>query len=84
MREQQKISKRKNKAMVGKRFRALLEGVSEESQLLLQARLESQAPEVDGHILINDAPDGFAVQPGHFINIEITEAHDYDLIARIF
>lgn len=83
MREQQKISKRKNKAMIGKQFRALLEGVSEESQLLLQARLETQAPEVDGHILINDVPDGFDVKPGTFLNLEITEAHDYDLIARV-
>jgi ribosomal protein S12 methylthiotransferase len=82
MREQQKISQRKNQALIGKRFRALLEGVSEESQLLLQARLETQAPEVDGHILINDVPDGFDIMPGTFINLEITEAHEYDLIAR--
>ena len=83
MREQQKISKRKNKAMIGKQFRALLEGISDETELLLQARLETQAPEVDGHILINDVPEDFAGKPGDFINIEITEAHDYDLIARI-
>jgi ribosomal protein S12 methylthiotransferase len=83
MREQQRISKRKNKALIGKQFRALLEGVSEESQLLLQARLETQAPEVDGHILINDVPDGFALQPGAFIHLEITEAHEYDLIAKV-
>ena len=51
---------------VGRRFRALLEGVSEESELLLQARLESQAPEVDGHVLINDVPEGFAARPGRF------------------
>jgi ribosomal protein S12 methylthiotransferase len=83
MREQQKISKRKNRALIGKQFRALLEGISEESQLLLQARLETQAPEVDGHLLINDVPDGFDIQPGTFINIEITEAHEYDLIAKV-
>jgi len=50
---------------------------------LLQARLESQAPEVDGHVLINDAPEGFAGEPGDFIEIEITEAHEYDLVARV-
>ena len=83
MREQQKISKRKNKAMIGKQFRALLEGVSDETELLLQARLETQAPEVDGHILINDVPENFAGALGDFINIEISEAHDYDLIARV-
>jgi ribosomal protein S12 methylthiotransferase len=82
MREQAKISKRRNKALIGKRFRALLEGVSQESDLLLQARLESQAPEVDGHVLINDAHDGFAQEPGAFIEIEISEAHEYDLVAK--
>jgi ribosomal protein S12 methylthiotransferase len=83
MREQAKISKRKNKALIGQRFRAMLEGVSEESELLLQARLESQAPEVDGHVLINDIPEGFTGQAGSMIEIEIEEAHDYDLVARI-
>jgi ribosomal protein S12 methylthiotransferase len=83
MREQAKISRRKNRALVGRRFRALLEGVSEESDLLLQARLESQAPEVDGHILINDAPENFTARSGDFINVKITEAHEYDLVARV-
>jgi ribosomal protein S12 methylthiotransferase len=83
MREQTKISKRRNQDLIGRRFRSLLEGVSEESELLLQARLESQAPEVDGHVLINDAPEEFAGKPGDFIEIEITEAHDYDLVAKV-
>lgn len=83
MREQAQISKKKNRALIGQRFRALLEGVSQETELLLQARLESQAPEVDGHVLINDVPEGFAGRPGDFIQIEITEAHDYDLVARV-
>jgi ribosomal protein S12 methylthiotransferase len=82
MREQARISKRRNKSLSGRRFRAMLEGVSQETDLLLQARLESQAPEVDGHVLINDVPDGFNAHPGDFIEIEITEAHEYDLVAR--
>ena len=83
MREQARISKRKNRAMVGQRFRALLEGVSDESELLLQARLESQAPEVDGQVLVNDVPEGFSSLPGDFVNVEITAAHEYDLVARV-
>jgi ribosomal protein S12 methylthiotransferase len=82
MREQARISKRRNKSLAGRRFKAMLEGVSQETDLLLQARLESQAPEVDGHVLINDLPEGFNAQPGDFIEIEITEAHEYDLVAR--
>lgn len=83
MREQQKISRRKNRALVGRQFSVMLEGISPESELLFQARLPSQAPEVDGHVLINDVPEGFAAKPGDLIRIEITEAHDYDLVARV-
>ncbi len=83
MREQARISKRRNKALIGTRHRAILDGLSEETDLLLQARLESQAPEVDGHVLINDLPDGFTPVPGDIVEIEISEAHDYDLVARI-
>jgi ribosomal protein S12 methylthiotransferase len=82
MREQARISKRRNRALIGQRFRALLEGISEETDLLLQARMESQAPDVDGHVLVNDAPEGFDAKPGDFIEIEITEAHEYDLVAK--
>jgi len=83
MREQAKISKRRNQALIGKRLRALLEGPSDETDLLLQARLESQAPEIDGHVLINEVPENFAAGSGDFLEIEITGATEYDLIARI-
>ncbi len=69
--------------MIGERRRAMLDGISEETELLLQARLESQAPEVDGHVLINELPDGFEPVPGSLLEIEIQAAHDYDLIARV-
>ncbi len=83
MREQAQISRRRNQALVGKRFKALLEGASEESPLLLEARLESQAPEIDGRVLINQVPEDFSAQGGDFIQLEITEAHEYDLIAKV-
>jgi ribosomal protein S12 methylthiotransferase len=83
MREQAKISKQRNQSLVGRRFTALLEGVSQETDLLLQARLASQAPEVDGHVLINETPEDFQAQRGDFVEIEITEAHEYDLVARV-
>ena len=41
------------------------------------------SPEIDGHVLINDMPDGFDVKTGDFLNIEITDAHEYDLVARV-
>lgn len=83
MKEQAKISKRKNKAKIGKTFRVLFEGLSQESDLLFQGRTEGQAQEIDGYILINDMPDDFAPKVGEIYNVRITEAHEYDLIGEI-
>lgn len=83
MKEQAKISKRKNKAKVGKTFPVLFEGLSQESDLLFQGRLEGQAQEIDGYILINDMPENFEPKIGQIYNVRITEAHEYDLIGEI-
>ncbi len=83
MAAQRKISKRLNKALVGQEFPILIEGPSEETDLLWQGRLPSQAPEIDGYCLINDVSDG-ALAKGQIRRIRITEAHDYDLIGEVF
>jgi ribosomal protein S12 methylthiotransferase len=83
MKEQARISRRRNKQRVGETVRVLFEGESKESELLWQGRLETQAPDIDGCVLINDVPDGVLPAPGDFVNVEITEAHEYDLIGRI-
>ncbi len=41
------------------------------------------APEIDGKVLVNDAPDKLQPVAGKFYRCKITEAHDYDLIAKI-
>ena len=69
--------------MIGKKVRVLFEGDSNESDLLWQGRVETQAPDIDGCVLINDAPDGFIPQPGEFVNVLIEEAHEYDLVGKI-
>ena len=83
MKEQAKISKRKNKAKIGKIYKVLFEGLSQESDLLFQGRLEGQAQEIDGYILINDMPEDIEPKPGQFYNVEITKAFNYDLLGRI-
>jgi ribosomal protein S12 methylthiotransferase len=83
MQIQRKISKRNKKALVGKEFDLLLEGTSEESELLLQGRTAMHAPEIDGKVLINDVRQGLEPEPGEFYRCRITEAHDYDLVATI-
>src|SRR5262245_2239527 len=69
MKEQSKISSNKLRSMVGKTVRVLLEGPSSESDLLLQGRMETQAPDIDGHVLINDAGDQVPVA-GEFYPVE--------------
>ncbi len=80
---QQRISKKKKKALVGQEFDLLLEGTSEETDLLMEGRTSMHAPEIDGKVFVNDFPEEAAPQPGEFYRCQITEAHDYDLVARI-
>jgi ribosomal protein S12 methylthiotransferase len=80
---QRQISKKKKKALVGRDFDFLLEGESEETELLLEGRTPMHAPEIDGKVFINDFPEELIPQPGQFYRCQITEAHDYDLVARI-
>jgi ribosomal protein S12 methylthiotransferase len=84
MKEQARISLRRNKSRIGSVARVLFEGAAKETDLLWQGRLETQAPEIDGCVLINDAPDTIdAPRPGDFVNVLITDAHAHDLIGHI-
>ena len=83
MRLQQKISARARAAEVGRTVDVLIEGPSDETDLLWKGRTLTQAPEIDGHVLINDFGPHDALVPGTFYRAEITEAHDYDVVARI-
>jgi ribosomal protein S12 methylthiotransferase len=80
---QRQISKKKKKALVGRELDLLLEGESEETELLLEGRTAMHAPEIDGKVFVNDFPQEIDPQPGQFYRCEITEAHDYDLVAKI-
>jgi ribosomal protein S12 methylthiotransferase len=82
MQIQARISKKKNRQHLGKRYPLLVEGQSEETELLWQGRLESQAPRIDGVVLINDV-DGMAPNAGDFRSVEITQTLDYDLIGKL-
>jgi ribosomal protein S12 methylthiotransferase len=83
MKAQAKISEHRNRAKIGSTYRVLFEGGSEESDLLWQGRLETQAADIDGCVLINDAPEGFKPVPGQFVHVFFTEAHEYDLVGHI-
>lgn len=83
MQIQKQISRRKKKALRGAEIDVLLQGPSEESDLLLEGRSAMHAPEIDGKLYIADVPEGLTPVPGEFYRCEITETHDYDLIGRI-
>ena len=79
MEVQQNISEAKHKAFIGKTIEVVVEGFSEETDLLLQGRSSQQAPEIDGVVLINDGQ----AQVGEFVKVLITESMEYDLIGEI-
>jgi ribosomal protein S12 methylthiotransferase len=76
---QQRISRDKNQAMVGREIEVLVDGVSEESDLLLQGRWYGQAPGVDGVVYLADG----TAAPGALVRARVTQAADYDLAASL-
>jgi ribosomal protein S12 methylthiotransferase len=80
---QRRISKTKKQALVGREFDLLMEGMSEETDLLMEGRTSMHAPEIDGKVFVNDFPEERTPLVGEFYRCQITEAHDYDLVAKI-
>jgi ribosomal protein S12 methylthiotransferase len=83
MRLQQKISAKAKATWIGREVDVLVEGESDETELLWQGRTALHAPEIDGKVLINDFGPHETLVPGTFYRAEITESHDYDVVARI-
>ncbi|RLB42139.1 MAG: 30S ribosomal protein S12 methylthiotransferase RimO [Deltaproteobacteria bacterium] len=79
MQIQAEISLAKNQKIIGKELPVLVEGVSEETDLLLRGRTQQMAPEIDGQVLINK---GMGVE-GEIMRVRITEAYHYDLVGEI-
>jgi ribosomal protein S12 methylthiotransferase len=79
---QRKVSRARNRALVGTELPVLVEDRSPETDLLWQARLATQAPEIDGVCLINDF-EGAPPAPGQIRYLRITRAHDYDLFGTL-
>jgi ribosomal protein S12 methylthiotransferase len=79
---QRRVSKARNRKMIGREVDVLIEGPSPETDLLWQARMSTQAPEIDGYCYVNDFA-GREPQRGEIRRMRITEAHDYDLIGTL-
>lgn len=79
---QRRVSRAANRKLIGQEFPVLVQGPSTENELLWEARLAGQAPEIDGVCYIGD-PGESALSPGQFRRMRITEAHDYDLVGDL-
>lgn len=75
MREQQRISMKKNRAWIGRSMRVLVEGVAEDGNAF--GRSFRDAPEIDGLVFLNER-----LPPGEFVEAEIIGAAEYDLFGQ--
>jgi ribosomal protein S12 methylthiotransferase len=76
---QRKISKEHQQRLVGRTLDVLVEGVSDETDLLLEGRWMGQAPEIDGKVYVNRGQ----ARAGEIARVEIEQAGDYDLVGGI-
>jgi len=76
---QRQISRDRNEAMVGKEIEVLVDGVSTESEYLLEGRWYGQAPGIDGVTYLADG----RVPAGSLVKARVTQASDYDLAATL-
>ncbi len=84
MRIQQNIQAKKMQALIGKQLTVLVDGISPEHELVTQARYHGQAPEVDGVVFLSDEFARFETpRMGQFVDVEITEASEYDVVGEI-
>jgi ribosomal protein S12 methylthiotransferase len=76
---QRKIARRKNQALVGKELEVLVEGPSEEMELVMKGRHRGQAPDIDGEVYLS----GGECKPGEIRRVQVTQASDYDLVGDL-
>ncbi|MDH4229201.1 MAG: 30S ribosomal protein S12 methylthiotransferase RimO [Nitrospirota bacterium] len=82
MQMQEGISAAKLSALVGRTVDVLVEGLSEETDLLYAGRMATQAPEIDGVVYINDTDDR-PLEPGMIVRVRVDEAHVHDVVGAV-
>jgi ribosomal protein S12 methylthiotransferase len=83
MKLQRTISRRRQRRWAGQELEVLVEGPSEESDLLWEGRHWGQAPEIDGKTYLALDTGIPAPQPGQLVRARVTRTSDYDLAATI-
>jgi ribosomal protein S12 methylthiotransferase len=80
---QRKISIKKLKQLVGRELEVLVEGPSEENELVMVGRHAGQAPDIDGVVFLSGGPTGIEARPGEMRTVRIETASDYDLLGEL-
>jgi ribosomal protein S12 methylthiotransferase len=80
---QRKISTKKLKALVGQELDVLVEGPSEENELVMVGRHAGQAPDIDGVVYLSGGPTGIETRPGELRRVRIESTTDYDLLGEL-
>jgi ribosomal protein S12 methylthiotransferase len=80
---QRKISQKKLKALVGRELEVLVEGPSEENELVMVGRHAGQAPDIDGIVYLSGGPTAIEARPGELRTVRIESASDYDLLGEL-
>lgn len=79
MRAQARLSFRHNRSLIGTTEQVIVEGFSEETELLLKGRSSRQAPDIDGQVYITSGN----ADVGDIVSLKITDSSDYDLIGEM-
>jgi ribosomal protein S12 methylthiotransferase len=76
------IARARHEALVGKELEVLVDGISDEHDLVWSARHAGQAPEIDGVVYL-EGPETDSLRAGQFRRVRITQSSDYDLAGEL-
>lgn len=76
---QSEIAEIKNRELIGKELEVMIDGVSSESEYMLEGRTRGQAFEIDGKVLTNDG----TAKPGEIVKVLVEQNFEYDLLGPI-
>ncbi len=76
---QAQISQENLQSYLGQELTVLVEGVSEETELLMEGRFAGQAPGIDGVVYINDGRP----EPGEMVQVLIEQVGEHDLVGGV-
>ena len=80
---QSEISRRKNEAWVGNTTDVIVDGISEEHELVFEGRHYGQAPDIDGVTYLSFERGGEIPTPGDIVEVQIDQATEYDLLGIV-